>query len=192
MGLTILRDLVKWKMVCKFIKMIQNFIAIHKIILSNIFVLWTAGCILQKSFIPIDVNIPKNQMIYRDQKMDIWAHDGFGAYHHYTPEDSAQYFTVANYLSSHLESTFAGYCNKHKKIEIVNVTPKIVSVMTGPNDLNNNSESALDQKYGRKNEVGSGGRTSSGISVIRTNTQGETHQTIQSEQRSGGSSGKKN
>ena len=57
--------------------------------------------------------------------------------------------------------------------------------MTGPNDLNNNSESALDQKYGRKNEVGSGGRTSSGISVIRTNTQGETHPTIQSEQRGG-------
>ena len=26
-----------------------------------------------------------------------------GAYHHYTPEDSAQYFIVANYLSSHLE-----------------------------------------------------------------------------------------
>ena len=117
--------------------------------------------------------------------MEIWAHDGLGAYHHYTPEDSAQYFTVANYLSSHIESTFAGFCNKHKKIEIVNVTPKIVSVMTGPNDLNNNSESALDQKYGRKNEVGSGGRTSSGISVIRTNTQGETHPTIQSEQRGG-------
>jgi len=64
MGLTILRDLVKWKMVFKFVKMRQNFIAIHKIILSNIFVLWAAECILQKSFIPIDVNIPKKQMIY--------------------------------------------------------------------------------------------------------------------------------
>jgi len=59
----------------RFGKMIQNFIAIHKIILSNIFVLWTVGCILQKSSIPIDVNIPKNQMIYQDQKMGIWAFD---------------------------------------------------------------------------------------------------------------------
>ena len=32
-------------------------------------------------------------------------------------------------------------------------------------------------------EVGSGGRTPSGISVIRRNTQGETHPTIQSEQK---------
>ena len=182
MGLTILRDLVKWKMVCKFIKMIQNFIAIHKIILTNIFVLCTAGCILQKSVIPIDVNISKNQMIYRDQKMDIWAHDGFGTYHYYTPEDSAQYFIVANHLNSHLESTFAGYCNKHRSIEIVTVTPKIVSIMTGPKNLNNNFESTFNDIYGGR-EVGSDGSTPSGISVIRGNTQGETHSTIQSEQK---------
>ncbi len=32
-------------------------------------------------------------------------------------------------------------------------------------------------------EVGSGGSTPNGISVIRGNTQGETHSTIQSEQK---------
>ena len=158
---------------------------VSKIMIFLIGLFCINSCINQKTVIPSDIDIKKNHLIYRNEQMEIWAHDGLGAYHHYTPEDSAQYFTVANYLSSHLESTFAGYCNKHKKIEIVNVTPKIVSVMTGPNDLNNNSESALDQKYGRKNEVGSGGRTSSGISVIKTNTQGETHPTIQSEQRGG-------
>ena len=105
-----------------------------------------------------------------------------GAYHHYTPEDSAQYFIVANYLNSHLESTFAGYCNKHRSIEIVNVTPKIVSVMTGPKNQNNNFESTLNDIYGG-GEVGSGGSTPSGISVIRGNTQGFTHPTIKSEQR---------
>jgi hypothetical protein len=51
-----------------------------------------------------------------------------------------------------------------------------------------NADSLL---FGRKNGVGSGGVSQSGISVIRGNTQGKTHQTIQSEQRSGGSSGTK-
>ena len=161
---------------------------VSKIIILLIGLLCINSCISQKTVIPSDIDINKNRLIYRNEQREIWAHDRFGAYHHFTPEDSVQYFTVANYLSSHLESIFAGYCNKHQLIEIVSVTPTIVTVITGPN----NSESAFNQKYGRKNGVGSGGVSPSGISVIRGNTQGETHQTIQSEQRSGGSSGKKN
>ena len=161
---------------------------VSKIIILLIGLFYINSCINQKTVIPSDIDINKNRLIYRNEQREIWAHDRFGTYHHFTPEDSAQYFTVANYLSSHLESSFAGYCNKHQLIEIVSVTPTIVTVITGPN---NNVESVFDQKYGRKNGVGSGGVSPSGISVIRGNTQGETHQTIQSEQRSGGSSGKK-
>ena len=161
---------------------------VSKIIILLIGLFYINSCISQKTVIPSDIDINKNRLIYRNEQREIWAHDRFGAYHHFTPEDSAQYFTVANYLSSHLESSFAGYCNKHQLIEIVTVTPTIVTVITGPN---NNVESVFDQKYGRKNEVGSGGVSPSGISGIRGNTQGETHQTIQSEQRSGGSSGTK-
>ena len=160
---------------------------LSKIIILLIGLFYINSCISQKTVIPSDIDINKNRLIYRNEQREIWAHDRFGAYHHFTPEDSVQYFTVANYLSSHLESIFAGYCNKHQLIEIVSVTPTIVTVITGPN----NSESAFNQKYGRKNGVGSGGIPPSGISVIRGNTQGETHQTIQSEQRSGGSSGTK-
>ena len=160
---------------------------VSKIIILLIGLFYINSCINQKTVIPSDIDINKNRLIYRNEQREIWAHDRFGAYHHFTPEDSAQYFTVANYLSSHLESSFAGYCNKHQLIEIVSVTPTIVTVITGPN----NSESAFNQKYGRKNGVGLGGVSPSGISVIRGNTQGETHQTIQSEQRSGGSSGTK-
>jgi len=160
---------------------------VSKIIILLIGLFYINSCISQKTVIPSDIDINKNRLIYRNEQREIWANDRFGAYHHFTPEDSAQYFTVANYLSSHLESSFAGYCNKHQLIEIVSVTPTIVTVITGPN----NSESAFNQKYGRKNGVGSGSIPPSGISVIRGNTQGETHQTIQSEQRSGGSSGTK-
>ena len=161
---------------------------LSKIIILLIGLFYINSCISQKTVIPSDIDINKNRLIYRNEQREIWANDRFGAYHHFTPEDSAQYFTVANYLSSHLENSFAGYCNKHQLIEIVTVTPTIVTVITGPN---NNVESVFDQKYGRKNEVGSGGVSPSGISVIRGNTQGETHQTIQSEQRSGGGSGTK-
>ena len=160
---------------------------LSKIIILLIGLFYINSCISQKTVIPSDIDINKNRLIYRNEQREICAHDRFGAYLHFTPEDSVQYFTVANYLSSHLESTFAGYCNKHQLIEIVSVTPTIVTVITGPN----NSESVFNQKYGRKNGVGSGGVSPSGISVIRGNTQGETHQTIQSEQRSGGSSGTK-
>ena len=160
---------------------------VSKIIIILIGLFYINSCISQKTVIPSDIDINKNRLIYRNEQREIWAHDRFGAYHHFTPEDSAQYFTVANYLSSHLESSFAGYCNKHQLIEIVSVTPTIVTVITGPN----NSESAFNQKYGRKNEVGSGGIPQSGIWGMGGNTQGETHQTIQSEQRSGGSSGTK-
>ena len=160
---------------------------VSKIIILLIGLFYINSCINQKTVTPSHIDINKNRLIYRNEQREIWAHDRFGAYHHFTPEDSVQYFTVANYLSSHLKSTFAGYCNKHQLIEIVSVTPTIVTVITGPN----NSESAFNQKYGRKNGVGLGGVSPSGISVIRGNTQGETHQTIQSEQRSGGSSGTK-
>ena len=160
---------------------------VSKIIIFLIGLFYINSCISQKTGIHSDIDINKNRLIYRNEQREIWAHDRFGAYHHFTPEDSVQYFTVANYLSSHLESIFAGYCNKHQLIEIVSVTPTIVTVITGPN----NSESAFNQNYGRKNGVGSGDVSPSGISVIRGNTQGETHQTIQSEQRSGGSSGTK-
>jgi len=54
--------------------------------------------------------------------------------------------------------------------------------MTGPKNLNNNFESTFNDIYGGR-EVGSDGSTPSGISVIRGNTQGETHSTIQSEQK---------
>ena len=160
---------------------------VSKIIILLIGLFYINSCICQKTGIPSDIDINNNRLIYRNEQREIWAHDRFGAYHHFTPEDSVQYFTVANYLSSHLESIFAGYCNKHQLIEIVSVTPTIVTVITGPN----NSESAFNQKYGRKNGVGLGGVSPRGISVIRGNTQGETHQTLQSEQRSGGSSGTK-
>ena len=162
---------------------------VSKIIILLIGLLCINSCISQKTVIPSDIDINKNRLIYRNEQREIWAHDRFGAYHHYTPDDSAQYFTVTNFLSSHLESIFAGYCNKHRSIEIISVTPTIVTVITGPN---NNVESVFNQKYGRKNEVGSGGTPQSGVWGMGRKTQGETHQTIQSEQRSGGSSGKKN
>ena len=107
---------------------------IPKIIFCISFTMWTTGGILQKSFIPLDINIQKNQMIYRDQKMDIWAHDWNGNYHHFTVGDSTQYFQLTKQFGAQLENAFMGHCNSHNKVEIVNISPVLIFVINAPNN----------------------------------------------------------
>ena len=84
---------------------------IRVFLFSLITVLIIVACISPSKVVPEGINIEKNQLIYRDVQMEIWAHDGQGEYHHYVPQDSAEYLTVANHLGTHLESTFLAYCN---------------------------------------------------------------------------------
>lgn len=71
-------------------------------------------------------------MIYRDNPMGIWTQDWEGKYHHYAPEDSAQYYALTHNFGIQLENAFFGYCKRHSKIEIVNITPALITVMNMP------------------------------------------------------------
>ena len=72
------------------------------------------GCSGTKNTVPSNVNIKKNQLIYINDTMEIWANDGEGNHHNYTPQDSAEYKVVTNHIGSNLNSVFLGYCNLHR------------------------------------------------------------------------------
>lgn len=90
------------------------------------------GCASNPMFLPKGVTLDKNQMIYRDNPMGIWTHDWQGKYHHYAPEDSAQYYALTQNFGLQLENAFFGHCKRHSIIEIVNISPELIMVMNAP------------------------------------------------------------
>lgn len=137
------------------------------------------GCSSATRTLPPDVNIKKNQLIYIDDTLEIWANDGDGKHHNYTPKDSVEYKVVTNHIGSHLNSVFLGYCNFHNNSEIVSVGPEIVSIVTTKKTFRHQMP---QEKLYNNNSI------HSTISIM-TNTTGsgssggKTHSTIQSEQK---------
>ncbi len=154
---------------------------IRVFLFSLITVLSIVACISPSKVVPEGINIEKNQLIYRDVQMEIWAHDGQGEYHHYVPQDSAEYLTVANHLGTHLESTFLAYCKLHQNPEIVNVNPNAVFIILSPKKVTE-SRFATD-RFKRRNNGANSGTISNGVSIIRSSTGGETHSTIRADQK---------
>ena len=153
---------------------------IRAFFLTLLTVLSIVACISPTKVVPDGINIEKNRLIYLDVEMEIWAHDGKGVYHHYVPQDSVEYLTVANHLGTHLESTFLAFCNLHQNSEIVNVGPNVVSIILSPKKV---SESRLAaDRLKRINSEENSGTSSNGVSIIRSNTGGETHPSIQARQ----------
>jgi len=141
------------------------------------------GCSSATRTLPPDVNIKKNQLIYIDDTLEIWANDGNGKHHNYTPKDSVEYKVVTNHIGSNLNSVFLGYCNFHNNSEIVSVGPEIVSIVTTKKTFQHQMPQEKLYKKGWIN-----GRDPSTVSIMPNSTDsgssgGKTHSTIQSEQK---------
>ena len=119
------------------------------------------GCAFNSYQFPHDINIDKNQLIYKDDKMQIWAHDDKGYHHNFTPADSAQYKLVTNHIGSNLNSIFVGRCNYHGVAEVVIVSPEIISIKTR---LANNSRSSSR----KKNKVPETVNNGTGVQIIQS------------------------
>ena len=113
-------------------KSIRFILTKHKNYLRSIFLILIFGCASKTLFLPEGVTLGKNQMIYRDNPMGIWTQDWEGKYHHYAPEDSTQYYSLTHNFGIQLENAFFGHCKRHSKIEIVNITPALITVMNMP------------------------------------------------------------
>ena len=138
------------------------------------------GCSSATRTLPPDVNIKKNQLIYIDDTLEIWANDGNGKHHNYTPKDSSEYKFVTNHIGSNLKSIFIGYCNLHRYSEIVSVGPEIVNIIATKGNIK-------DQK--RQNKISANNSIDfinpSDVSYPTSNgSGGTTHSTIQAEQKS--------
>ena len=120
------------------------------------------GCAFNSYQFPPDINIDKNQLIYKDDKMQIWAHDDKGYHHNFTPADSAQYKLVTNHIGSNLNSIFVGRCNYHGVAEVVIVSPEIVSIKTR---LANSSSRSSARKNNRVPERVNNG---TGVQIIQS------------------------
>ena len=120
------------------------------------------GCSFNSHQFPSDINIDKNQLIYKDDKMQIWAHDDKGHHHNFTPADSAQYKLVTNHIGSNLNSIFVGRCNYHGVAEVVIVSPEIVSIKTR---LANSSSRSSARKNNRVPERVNNG---TGVQIIQS------------------------
>ena len=100
--------------------------------------------------------------IYKDDKMQIWAHDDKGYHHNFTPADSAQYKLVTNHIGSNLNSIFVGRCNYHGVAEVVIVSPEIISIKTRL--ANNNSRSSARKNNRVPERVNNG----TGVQIIQS------------------------
>ena len=137
------------------------------------------GCSGTKNTVPSNVNIKKNQLIYINDTMEIWANDGEGNHHNYTPQDSAEYKVVTNHIGSHLNSVFLGYCNLHRYSEIVSVSPEVVSIIR-------TKKTFQDKMRHEKLYENSSIQFINPSEVpypISSGSGGQTHSTIQSEQK---------
>ena len=47
-----------------------------------------------------NIKLSKNQLLYKDDRMQIWANDNRGYYHNYSPNDSSEYRFVTNHIGS--------------------------------------------------------------------------------------------
>ena len=122
------------------------------------------GCSSTSNNFPNDINIAPNQLIYKDNRMQMWANDDKGIHHNYSPNDSIEYAVVTNHISSNLHTTFLGYCNYHSVSEIVNIGPKIVSVLShAENNIYNRLDNAR-RKFENNNDYPN--RVQSGVSVM--------------------------
>ena len=131
------------------------------------------GCASNPMFLPKGVTLDKNQMIYRDNPMGIWTHDWQGKYHHYAPEDSVQYYPLTQNFGLQLENAFFGHCKRHSIIEIVNISPSLITVMNAPDmskSLIANKSSSFDLLQPTINE-----------SSMPTQMLSPTHESIQAE-----------
>ena len=155
-------------------------IYIRIIILAAIITI-SNGCIKTYQKLPPSIDIRKNQLRYIDEKMEIWANDGLGRYHKYLPKDSLEYRLVTNHIGTNLNSIFLGYCNYHKKSEIVSVGPEIVSIISNkPNfKISKMSQEEMYQKSRSKSID-----NIHGVSIITNPSENiGTHSTITSEQK---------
>ena len=71
-----------------------------KIIILSFIVMIIIGCSGSKSSFPSNINIKKNQLRYIDDTMQIWANDGEGEHHNFSPKDSSEYKFVTNHIGS--------------------------------------------------------------------------------------------
>jgi len=88
------------------------------------------GCSSTSNNFPDDINIAPNQLIYKDNRMQMWANDDKAIHHNYSPNDSIEYSQVTKHIGSNLNTTFLGYCNYHSISEIVNVGPETIIVLS--------------------------------------------------------------
>ena len=122
------------------------------------------GCSSTSNNFPDDINIVPNQLIYKDNRMQMWANDAKGIHHNYSPNDSSEYAEVTNHISSNLHTTFLGYCNYHSISEIVNIGPKIVRVLShAENNIYNRLDNAR-REFENNNDYPN--RVQSGVSVM--------------------------
>ncbi len=139
----------------------------------SIVLILVIGCASNTMFLPKGVTLDKNQMIYRDNPMGIWTHDWQGKYHHYAPEDSAQYYALTQNFGLLLENAFFGHCKRHSIIEIVNISPELITVMNAPDMSKSsivNKSSSFDLLQPTINE-----------SSMPTQMLSPTHESIQAE-----------
>ena len=122
------------------------------------------------------INIKKNQLRYIDNTMQIWANDGEGEHHNYSPKDSSEYKFVTNHIGSNLNSVFVGYCKLHRLSEVVSVGPEIVHIVATRKIMNIFGQNKIsdDNSINFINPSDVSYPTSSGSG-------GTTHSTIQSE-----------
>ena len=151
-----------------------------KIFITSLLLTIIISCSGAKSKFPSNINIKKNQLRYIDASMEIWANDGLGKHHNYTPKDSSEYKFVTNHIGSTLKSVFIGYCNLHRYSEIVSVGPEIVNIIATKGNIK-------DQK--RQNKISANNSIDfinpSDVSYPTSNgSGGTTHSTIQAEQKS--------
>ena len=155
----------------------KRFIIIN--ILLALVIININGCSGTKNIVPSNVNIKKNQLIYINDTMEIWANDGNGKHHNYTPQDSAEYKVVTNHIGSNLNSVFLGYCNLHRYSEIVSVSPEVVSIIR-------TKKTFQDKMRHEKLYENSSIQFINPSEVpypISSGSGGQTHSTIQSEQK---------
>ena len=147
-----------------------------KIIILSFIVMTIISCGSSKSSFPSNINIKKNQLRYIDDTMQIWANDGDGKHHNYSPKDSSEYKFVTNHIGSNLNSVFVGYCKLHRLSEVVSVGPEIVHIVATRKIMN-----IFDQnKISDNNSINF--INPSDISYpTSSGSGGTTHSTIQSE-----------
>ena len=149
------------------------------ILVLTITLLIVNGCINAKINFPPDINLSKNQLLYKDDRMQIWANDNRGYYHNYSPNDSSEYRFVTNHIGSNLNSVFLGFCNYHNISEVVSVAPEMIRILSSGQTFAKRRLDTKPQQSENNTENIFGGN--SGVSIIR-NTGTSTGETAPSTQ----------